>query len=151
MEIRLATSSDWTAISEIYNNVRPSQFPWINPATIRSDDFRRDSDGEEIHVAVEGGIIMGFISVWSPGSFIHHLFVLIDFQGQGVGTRLLEFVCGAYQRPLRLKCIQKNEKALKFYKSNCWNVIDDGTSEEGIYLLMEYPKAAEQAVDGNPH
>ncbi|MEZ5327002.1 MAG: GNAT family N-acetyltransferase [Verrucomicrobiales bacterium] len=149
MKIRLASSPDWSAICEIYNSVRLRQFSWIDPATIEPDDIRRDSDGEEIHVAVKGGAILGFISVWSPESFIHHLFVSPDSQGQGVGVRLLEFACDAYQSPLRLKCVQMNEKALNFYKRNCWAVIDEGTSEDGSYLLMEYSKP-NQAVVSTP-
>lgn len=140
MEIRSVTDADWESISEIYNSVRREQFPWISHGAINADDVLRDTDGEDVHVGFEGEQLVGFVSVWRPDSFIHHLFVALPFQGHGVGEQLLRFACDTYPSPLRLKCVKVNERAVRFYDRNRWIVVDEGTSEDGVFLLMEYSK-----------
>jgi GNAT superfamily N-acetyltransferase len=138
VQILPASAQDQKAIHAIYTQVRLAQFPWIDPLTILPEDFSRDSEGEEVHVAIENDTVVGFVSVWSPESFIHHLFVARDFQQRGVGTQLLHFACQHHPAPLRLKCIKQNEAAVHFYQQNRWTIVDEGVSEDGPYFLMEF-------------
>jgi ribosomal protein S18 acetylase RimI-like enzyme len=137
IRIRLATGQDWESVCAIYNEVRRKQFPWIHPDSIGPDDLARDSEGEEIHIAVKGDKVLGFLSVWIPESFIHHLYVATEFQGQECGSKLLYFAAKTYPNPLRLKCVKQNQMALKFYLKNRWRVIEEGISEGKGYFLME--------------
>ena len=137
IKIRLATDLDRESISRIYNDVRRKQFPWINPDSIEPDDLARDSEGEEIHVAVKGDTVLGFLSVWIPESFIHHLYLAPEFQHRGIGAKLLRFASETYPLPLRLKCVKQNQMALKFYLKNGWRVVQEGISDGNGYFLME--------------
>lgn len=138
MHIRRASAKDQKAIHAIYTQVRLAQFPWIDPVAIHPEDFHRDSEGEEVHVAIENDTVIGFVSVWSAESFIHHLFVARNLQQRGVGKQLLDFACQHYPTPLQLKCVKQNEAALHFYRQNHWRVVDEGVSEDEPYFLMAF-------------
>lgn len=137
--IRPATPDDEAALSRIYNEVRRAQFPWINAAGITAGDFRRDSEDEEVFVEERDGEVLGFIAIWVPDSFVHHLFVALEHQGHGTGSRLLDFAQRRYAWPLHLKCVEANERALAFYKQRGGVVLDRGVYEDVPFLLMEMP------------
>lgn len=143
MTIELATAADWPELNRIYRDVRRRHFHWLPEERIGFDDLDRDAAGEVVHVAREAGAILGFVSVWEPDHFIHHLYVGGAHQNRGVGSRLLEFVRQTHSRSLRLKCVTVNERARRFYLRHGWRQIGDGLSEDGDYLLLESPPAAD--------
>jgi len=96
--------------------VRRAQFPWIPPASITPQDFLRDTEDEEVYLEQRGEDILGFIAIWVPDSFVHHLYVAPEHQGQGTGSRLLAFAQRRYAWPLQLKCVEANLPAMGFYE-----------------------------------
>lgn len=68
----------------------------------------------------EDGIIKGFISI-GDNSFIGALFVLEDYQGKGIGRKLLNY-CKSLYSSLELNVYLKNKNAVNFYK-NCGLVV----------------------------
>lgn len=138
MHIRLADSQDRIEVDRIYRDAIASA-AWLPDSVRRSDvSFDADSEGETVHVAVDETTgVQGFISVWQPESFVHHLYVDSRFQHQGCGTLLLQSLDTWLARPWRLKCIQANETAFVFYKKRGWNVIELGQSDHGHYWLMQ--------------
>lgn len=135
--IREMKEGDLAALKEIYNQTRTESFHWLNQANVRSDDFEKDTKGERVWVAVSKNRVVGFISVWEPENFIHHLFVLPQYSGRKIGTRLLGFCMGNIGRPATLKCVSANTKALAFYHAKGWQTISIGTGAEGEYQLMQ--------------
>lgn len=71
-------------------------------------------EGEEVHLAVSEETIAGFVSVWVPDRFIHHLYVSAQYQSHGVGSALLQACEAMYGRPLSLKCDVRNHRAQRF-------------------------------------
>lgn len=80
---------------------------------------------------------MGLVGVWEPESFVHHLYVDVRFQRQGVGTVLLDALEGWLPKPWRLKCVQANHQALAFYHASGFRAIEAGQGRHGAYVLME--------------
>ncbi|HDZ9270902.1 TPA: GNAT family N-acetyltransferase, partial [Vibrio cholerae] len=76
------------------------------------------------------GNVVGFISIWEPDNFVHHLYLATEYQGQGVGSMLLNCAKMKYGN-LSLKCMVQNQKALNFYLSQ----VDD---ELGGYYYMSF-------------
>lgn len=142
MEIAPATAADWPELNRIYRDVRRRHFHWLPAERIGPNDLDRDAAGEVVHVAREAGAILGFISVWAPDRFIHHLYIDTARQSRGAGSRLLDFALRSYPAPLRLKCVAQNERARRFYLHRGWSVIGGGLSEDGNYLLLESPAVA---------
>lgn len=136
MEITKMRESNVTRLRELYLDVRQGAFSWLNTESYLLSDFERDTKGESIYVAMEGEEILGFISIWDADNFIHHLYLSLNAQGQNVGSKLVGFAISLNPKSLKLKCMVKNESAIRFYEKNGFvkesKVMD---SEGGYYLL----------------
>ncbi|SIO38099.1 GNAT family N-acetyltransferase [Salinivibrio sp. ES.052] len=135
MEIKEYSREFSVALSELYLSTRISTFSWLDRSDYRLSDFERDTDGERVLVAFFGEQIVGFIAIWEPDNFIHHLYVSSEYQNKNIGTQLLavaKSLCGR----LSLKCMVKNEKAVGFYESHGFLRINRGTDSLGDYYLM---------------
>jgi len=68
----------------------------------------------DLRVAVEGGVIRGFIAI--SGIFVAMLFVDSDAQGKGIGTALLE-AAAADHDVVRVDVNEQNASGRAFYAS----------------------------------
>lgn len=123
-------------MSEIFYNIRKDEFNWCNNENILIDDFYNVTKGEVIFFAMINNKVIGFASVWEEDKFIHNLFVHKEYRNLGVGKALIERVDNYFERPITLKCVANNNKALEFYKYSGWKIKEQGNSEDGIYYLM---------------
>jgi GNAT superfamily N-acetyltransferase len=135
--MRGALPEDAPALREIYLAARAIAFHWLDNSANRLEDFDRDTEGEEIMVALRGGEIAGFISLWLPDNFVHQLFMHPAHSGQGVGKALLAEGLKRIGRPATLKCLSMNVRAVKFYANNGWQVREADTGPDGPYYLFE--------------
>ena len=147
MTIRLASIEDHAALAGIFLSVRRSTFVWEDPASFQLDDFASATEGELIHVAetAENGIV-GFISLWEPEQFVHHLFIANGHRGKGIGRALIDDLARRQPGPFRLKCVAGNSVALSFYKRSGWAQIGEGETDGRPYLLMELSKTDESTL-----
>ena len=138
LRLRPALPSDQAALADLYLRSRRTTFTWRNPGDFQLEDFARDTEGELIHLAEsEDGTILGFIAVWEPDRFIHHLFVSPDHLRHGIGQALLIDLHERIPGSFHLKCLTANLPALAFYQKLGWTEVDRGTTEDGDYLLLE--------------
>ncbi|KJG07010.1 GCN5 family acetyltransferase [Photobacterium angustum] len=137
MEIKEYSDDFLEAVSELYLSARVSTFTWLEISDYQLSDFSRDTEGERVLVAVSGGEVLGFISIWEPENFIHHLYISNNHQGKNIGTRLLEKAKYLYSS-LSLKCMMENERAIGFYSSNGFIKVQKGADSLGYYYLMEF-------------
>jgi len=87
------------------------------PRRVGVQDFRDETRGELVFLAMQDGIPVGFLSVWEASCFVHHLFVDPMFQGRGIGSCLLRHAAVlSGDRPLSLKCQTENRSAIQFYE-----------------------------------
>jgi len=82
----------------------------------------------ETFVDEEDGQIRGFLSLMD-GNYIGALFVSSEFQGQGVGSRLLKYVMEDRDE-LTLNVYAKNQRAVEFYERRGFFREDEGVDEE---------------------
>src|SRR5271154_1997561 len=112
INIRRAEAKDSVALARLFVDSRLETFYWQNPARFRLEDFEKETAGETVFVAEDGtGKLLGFISVWEPERFVHHLYVVPDQQRRGIGRRLLKSLAFWLPLPYRLKCKVRNEPA----------------------------------------
>ena len=137
LNIRPFSKCDLAALREIYLLSRRHAFPWME-RSFNEMDFERDTDGEKIWVAVNEQQPIGFVSVWEPENFIHHLFVHPDFMRRGTGSRLLDECLANIGRPAALKCVSRNVIARDFYLARGWKIVSEHDDPDGKYLLMHY-------------
>ncbi|WLD59644.1 GNAT family N-acetyltransferase [Salinispirillum sp. LH 10-3-1] len=137
MEIKEFTPEFAAALSEIYLESRRSAFIWLDASAFQLADFARDTDGERIWVCMRAGAVVGFISIWEPERFIHHLYVAPVHVRNGAGSMLLAFAKSQYAE-LSLKCLIHNVNAVRFYESKGFLKSATGTGVYGSYYLMSF-------------
>lgn len=81
--------------------------------------------------------LAGFVSVWEPDYFIHHLYVDRLHHRRGIGRELLRALPGWPATRYRLKCLCANAPALAFYRASRFTEIGVGAPEDGEYRLLE--------------
>ncbi|NII53482.1 GNAT family N-acetyltransferase [Luteibacter sp. SG786] len=134
--IRAATPADLPALRELFLSVRQHTFVWQPPDAFHLEDFDTQTEGERVFVAEAGDRIAGFISVWEPDDFIHHLFVDTGHTRQGVGRALLQALPEWSDRQYRLKCLSRNQPALAFYHAQGFVETAQGVSDDGEYIVL---------------
>ncbi|WHY88663.1 GNAT family N-acetyltransferase [Neobacillus novalis] len=137
MKIRVANELDYPELRNVYLQSRSKTFFWENTEEMILEDFDKHTVGEHIILAEENNHILGFASLYLPDNFIHNLFVHPDFLGMGVGGQLLNASIEKMNRPLKLKCVSKNQNAMKFYERNGWKkVVEEGNPNEKYWIMM---------------
>lgn len=129
IEVRPFTSSDNPKLSKIYLECRLVTFHWLPREQFQLADFEKDTEGESILVLTNNLVPIGFIAIWMPDHFIHHLFIDPNHQGKGHGKVLLSEGLKIIGKPARLKCVVQNSRACKFYERNGWRI--ESTTPDG--------------------
>lgn len=140
IEIKQFVEKDREQLRQLYLDVRQSTFTWMSRDSFNLASFDEDTAGEFILVAKMGHQIVGFASVWLQDNFLHHLYIVHPFQGKGIGTRLLNRVIELSNSDVTLKCLKKNERAVKFYLEKGWKARSEGNSNEGAFILFQLSK-----------
>lgn len=133
MKIEPGTNNDLSALCDIFNRSRDANgsFP---KQLYTLDEFMAVIDGEEVLVARIGEELAGFVSMWKPDNFLHHLFVLPKFQRAGVGKMLVTESIHKFGLPMSLKCIKANTQACRFYERLGFQAQEEGVGPEGPYI-----------------
>lgn len=115
---------------------------WLAPEAKSHTDFTKVSDGETVVVCCDrDDNVLGFVSVYEPDSFVHHLYVAQHCRGQGVGTALLDSLKTWVPMPWQLKCVARNGSALTFYRARGWVEENRAQGPEGPYVLLKRSEA----------
>ena len=137
LTVRLAQPTDAPAVQGIFERALRGA-DWLPAGTEPDTDFVRNSSCETVHVcSADDGIVRGFIAVYEPGSFVHHLYVDAAFQGQGVGQAILAAVVDSHpDKPWRLKCVLVNTRARAFYAKTGWREAETAMGSQGLYVVL---------------
>ncbi|TDP02092.1 GNAT family N-acetyltransferase [Flavobacterium sp. 245] len=137
MTITEIRNKDYESLRNLFLNERQRTFSWLDPSEFQLDDFEKHIQGETVLVALIDDIPVGFISIWIPTNFIHHLYVDQKHQGKNIGTELVKAAIEKTQFPITLKCLQQNSKAIDFYRRKGFVEKEKGASDHGTYILFE--------------
>ena len=85
----------------------------------------------ETFLYVDQDKIKGFISI-IENEFIGALFIDVNYQGEGIGSKLIDYVTEKYGE-LELAVYKDNERAVKFYKNKGFKVIKEQESENSNF------------------
>ena len=135
--IRTALRSDVAACSALFARVQqeiePRSPPW------REDEFVAQIEGEDVLVGVAGRDLAGFLSWLRHDGFVHFLHVAPAWRGRGLGRRLLAQARAGSSRPLELKCLVANRRALAFYRRLGWQPVHHDGSAGAPYVRLRQP------------
>ena len=137
LTVRLAQPSDAPAVQGIFERALRAA-DWLPEGAEPDTDFVRNSSCETVHVCSDAdGVLLGFIAVYEPGSFVHHLYVDAAHQGQGVGRAILTAVVDSRpDKPWRLKCVLSNTAARAFYARTGWRETETAMGSQGLYTVL---------------
>lgn len=134
--IRTAEAGDEVAIQALFAHTLLSA-RWLPDSAKDDVDFKRNSGGETVWVCVDGqGRLLGMVSVYAPGKFIHHLYVAPGQARRGVGRALLDSLDTWLPRPWYLKCVERNIEARAFYKACGWIETETNLGSQGRYVVL---------------
>ncbi|OKS87799.1 GNAT family N-acetyltransferase [Mucilaginibacter polytrichastri] len=136
LHIRKFTEADRDALKRIYLETRSVTFYWMRKSKFELNDFDEDTKGEAIWVAEVGGIVAGFMALWMPGNFVHHLYLDKLYHRKGIGKALLNKASEVCRVPLTLKCLIRNKQAFNFYISLGWRIRANEIDDLGRYFLL---------------
>lgn len=145
LNIRKATEKDLSRIAEIYVfNNRMNYWPIfkddgfsfgeLQVVTMVDNYFAKDEILKNILV-YDDGLIKGFIQM--NGTEICKIYVDTFFQGEGIGKELIEYAINEYDAN-NLWALEKNERAISFYKKHGFNLSGEKKFEEDTieYLVQ---------------
>jgi ribosomal protein S18 acetylase RimI-like enzyme len=132
--IRAQQAEDLDSLLKLFNRSRTAA-ACFSEADYSISEFLKALEGESIFVAEIGEQIAGFVSLWQPTNFIHHLYIDPKHQGAGIGKALLGFCQEEFGLPLSLKCVQANIHACQFYEGLGWVTKSTGIGTDGSYNI----------------
>jgi len=138
IHIRPYAPADAGACVGIFDRAWHAGHPYA-PRKIGVALFEAETKDETILVGEISGSIAGFVSIYLPQSFVHHLYVEPALQGQGIGTTLLARAVALAGGSASLKCQTRNESALSFYRRLGWVEVTAGTGEFGPWVALRSP------------
>lgn len=144
MGIRNATEEDASRIAEIlvYNN-RVNYWPIFQDEKYSfgelqvmtvADTYLSDPEKRKHTFVYDDGIVRGFLEV--EANEIKKLYVDTFFQGRGIGSAMIEYAI-AEKQARYLWALEKNVRAIQFYKRHGFCVTEERIFEEGTteYLV----------------
>jgi len=135
--IRPAKTEDFDSLQQLFRETM-TRADWVSERVKQGLNFAAVSERESIFVCETANqAVVGLISVWTPHSFIHHLYVDAEHRDQGIGKALLNSLETWLPRPWQLKCTVANTKAQSFYERLGWQQIDRGRGPQGEYFLLQ--------------
>ncbi|HBV38712.1 MAG TPA: GNAT family N-acetyltransferase [Erwinia sp.] len=138
MTVRAFIEADRPFLRTLFLAARKANWHWLDGSDWQLEDFDRTTLGERVLVAEHDGHRTGFAALLPADNFLHSLFVDPAYQGQGIGSELLDAVQAGFTSTGALKCLKANSRALAFYQRHGWQVISSGEGDQGEYLLLHY-------------
>ena len=138
VSIRSYAPADAPTCADIFDRAWHSGHPYA-PREIDVATLGAETRDETVLIAELEGRVVGFVSVYLPESFVHHLYVDPARQGRGIGPLLLERAVALAGGRASLKCQTGNARALAFYRRLGWIEVTAGTSEFGPWVAMRSP------------
>ncbi len=128
--IRRFEHSDLGEVLELWHSASVIAHPFLSGDFLDTERSMIASEWlpvSETWVAVRQGSVVGFISMM--GQEVGGLFIHPDWQGEGIGTSLLDHV-GASTSQLELDVFAANEAAVAFYSGYGFREIRRGRNAE---------------------
>jgi GNAT superfamily N-acetyltransferase len=85
-------------------------------ANLRARLLREIENGWSLYVADDGGRIAAMLALHLQRRYLDQLFVAPDYQGDGLGRRLLGFARDHLPDEILLRCVRENDKAWRWYE-----------------------------------
>jgi len=93
--------------------------------------------GWSLYVADDNGRLAAMLAMHLPDCYLDQLFVAPEYQGDGLGRRLLTFTRQHLPDEIWLRCVRENEKAWRWYEREGF-VFEKEQVEPAMGRVMKY-------------
>jgi GNAT superfamily N-acetyltransferase len=118
--IRAARTDEYDEVARVWMD------GWVSTGLEQASDFllanlrarvlREVENGWSLFVADNGGRLAAMLALRRADGCLGQLFIAPDYQGQGLGKRLLAFTRQQLPDEIWLRCVRENEKAWRWYE-----------------------------------
>lgn len=122
--IRKLKESDINRVMDIWLNGNIEAHSFINTEHWKShfDMAKEGILSAEVYLYEENNVIKGFIGITE--NYIAGIFIANNFRSKGIGRALIDYV-KSIKKELTLNVFMKNERAIKFYLSNGFKIVNE--------------------------
>jgi ribosomal protein S18 acetylase RimI-like enzyme len=93
--------------------------------------------GWSLYVADDNRRLAAMLAIHLPERYLDQLFVAPEYQGDGLGRRLLAFTRQQLPEEIWLRCVRENERAWRWYEREGF-VLEKEQAEPAIGRMMKY-------------
>jgi GNAT superfamily N-acetyltransferase len=93
--------------------------------------------GWTLYVAADDGTLAAMLALHLPKLYLDQLFVSPQYQGQGLGRRLLAFTRAHLPDEIYLRCVRENERAWRWYEREGF-VFEEEVADPVTGFVMKY-------------
>jgi ribosomal protein S18 acetylase RimI-like enzyme len=106
-------------------------------ARLRARVTTEAEKGWNLYVADDNGKLAAMLALHLPDHYLDQLFVAPEYQGSGLGRRLLAFTRQQMPDEIWLRCVRENEKAWRWYEREGF-MFEKEELEPKIGFMMKY-------------
>lgn len=131
--------------AEAYRGVIPAD-RWHDPYMSAAELESEMADGVRFSGSIVDQHLIGVMGVQNRGNvdLIRHAYVLPEYQGGGIGSRLLRHLCDTGSRPILIGTWQAADWAIRFYERHGFVRLSDG---DAAALLKTYWSVPERQIE----
>jgi ribosomal protein S18 acetylase RimI-like enzyme len=118
--IRPARPDEYDEIGRVWMN------SWVSTGLAEASNFllaqlrarvRLETEKDwSLFVADDNGVLVAMLALQLPRLYLDQLFVAPEYQGNGLGKRLLAFTRQQLPDEIHLRCVRENDKAWRWYE-----------------------------------
>lgn len=139
--VRALQEADINKVADVWLNTNIKAHNFI-PAEYWKSNFKSVKEAlllAEVYVYEYDTEIQGFIGM--NGEYIEGVFVSDEYQSQGIGARLLNYIKNNRDK-LSLSVYQKNSRAISFYQREGFEIqhsgLDEATGEKDYVMTWQH-------------
>lgn len=131
--------------AEAYRGVIPPD-RWHEPYMPAEALASEMADGVVFSACVADGRLIGVMGVQDRGAvdLIRHAYVIPEYQGAGIGSRLLQHLCPAGQKPILIGTWQAADWAIRFYERHGFTRV---APDDAAALLRTFWDVPERQIE----
>lgn len=107
-------------------------------ANLRARIRQEIEGGWSLYVADDRGNLAAMLALHLPDKYLDQLFVAPEYQGEGIGRRLLAFTRQQLPEEIRLRCVRENEKAWRWYEREGFVYEKEAVSSVTGFMMKYY-------------